>query len=90
MILKESVSCLTFSKYYEKIRAWYGARQTTKKEVVMGDSKSTTKDVSGFTDAFLGTKTYETTISDGRDNVSARGNTSEESQERASDKWHDR
>jgi hypothetical protein len=53
----------------------------------MADTKSTTKDVSGMMDSALGTKTYETTISNGHDSVSNRGGTPEQSQSKASDSW---
>lgn len=56
----------------------------------MADTKSTTKDASDWNDFLFNTKTYETKISDGQDSVTARGNTTQESQQRASEKWDDR
>jgi hypothetical protein len=52
--------------------------------------KSTTKQSNEFLDNLFGIEHYETTISDGKDSVSAKGLTPEKSQEKASDKWKNR
>jgi hypothetical protein len=50
-------------------------------------SKSETKNVSGMADAVAGTRTYENTITnDDGSQTSARGNSAEEAQQKASDK----
>jgi len=53
----------------------------------MSDPKSETKDVSSSLDTFLGTSTYQTTITDADgDKTSALGNSAAESEHKASEK----
>ena len=55
----------------------------------MSDKKttSTTKDRSGFVDILSGTKTYETTISNGAKSVTGTGVSPASSQQKASNSW---
>jgi hypothetical protein len=55
----------------------------------MSKAHSSTHDASGLSDAFAGTHTYRTDISDNDRHVSAYGGTREEAEERASEKWDD-
>jgi hypothetical protein len=53
------------------------------------DTKSRTEKDSFFEERLFGGYHYKTTISDGRRTEVGRGRTSEESQEVASEEWHD-
>ena len=53
----------------------------------MGKTASRTEKDTNAGDRFFGSHHYVTKISDGSDEVEARGSTSEESQQRASEKW---
>jgi len=53
------------------------------------DTKSRTEKDSFFEERLFGDHHYKTTISDSRRTVEGRGRTSEESQEIASEKWHE-
>ena len=55
----------------------------------MGDTKSKTEQDTNLVDRIVGTHHHKTTISDGEDKVEGLGRTSEEAEERASEKWHD-
>jgi len=50
-------------------------------------AKSRTEKESFFAERLVGNDHYKTTISDGKDKVEGRGNTAEEAEKRASDKW---
>ena len=52
------------------------------------DTKSRTEKDSFFEERLFGGSHYKTTISDGREEHAGRGRTSEESQKRASEKYH--
>ncbi|MFH1311368.1 MAG: hypothetical protein ABIH65_03100, partial [Nanoarchaeota archaeon] len=53
----------------------------------MGKTTSRTEKESFFEERIFGDDHYKTTISDGKNRREGRGNTSEESQKVASDKW---
>ncbi|MCF8356619.1 MAG: hypothetical protein K9H48_19420 [Melioribacteraceae bacterium] len=53
----------------------------------MSKPKSKTKNDSGLFDSILGTKTYKTTISNGKKKVTGLGGSPKTSQNRASKKW---
>jgi len=50
-------------------------------------AESRTEEDSFFEERLIGSHHYKTTVSDSIDSVVARGNTPEESQRRASEKW---
>ena len=51
------------------------------------DTKSETGKESFFFERLVGGSHYKTTITDGKDEVEGRGNTAEEAEKRASDRW---
>ena len=57
----------------------------------MGDTTSKTeRDTNIVERVITGGHHYKTTISDGKDRVEGLGNTPEQAEDRASEKWHDR
>ena len=56
----------------------------------MGDTTSKTERDTTLVERIIGSEHHKTTISDGKDRVEGLGRTSEEAEERASEKWQDR